>query len=172
VIRNIKDLSAYDVLIKIHSKKSLHTGQEQKDWRQRLVRTMVAVKNKVLQPCINLLIKKLEWWAVLRICLLLGKVMAKVLTSCAQGLTWKQGKFFFRGTMFAIRPIILKKLLDKEVSLSDFDGVLEYDMEHAFGTICISQGYEIKALESIKNKKQKKLSKKVALVKRALGIGK
>ena len=94
VIRNIKDLSAYDVLIKIHSKKSLHTGQEQKDWRQRLVRTMVAVKNKVLQPCINLLIKKPEWWAVLRICLLLGKVMAKVLTSCAQGLTWKQGKFF------------------------------------------------------------------------------
>ena len=94
VIRNIKDLSAYDVLIKIHSKKSLHTGQEQKDWRQRLVRTMVAVKNKVLQPCINLLIKKPEWWAVLRICLLPGKVMAKVLTSCAQGLTCKQGKFF------------------------------------------------------------------------------
>ena len=79
---------------------------------------------------------------------------------------------FFRGTMFAIRPIILKKLLDKEVALSDFDGVLEYDMEYAFGTICISQGYEIKALESIKNKKQKKPSKKVALVKRALGIGK
>ncbi len=171
VIRNIDDLSSYDALIKIHSKKSLHTGQEQKDWRQRLVKTLLGNKKQTAAILHKFCNKKTG---------MVGSYEDLSFTKCGDGEKFYQlcerleitpKEIFFRGTMFAIRPKILQRLIEKGMCLSDFDGHLEYDMEHAFGTLCISQDYKVKALDSIaKNKRKRKGSKKVAKVKRMLGL--
>ena len=64
---------------------------------------------------------------------------------------------FFKGTMFVIRPKILSRLVEKGMRLNDFEpilnGKLAYAMERIFGSLCINQGYKIKALETILIKK-------------------
>jgi lipopolysaccharide biosynthesis protein len=176
VINNIEDLGAYDALIKIHSKKSLHTGQEQKDWRQRLVKTLLGSRKQTAAILHKFCNKKTGMVGSFEDLSYFKSEDQEKFKKLCQRLEIVPQEIFFRGTMFAIRPEILKRFIEKKICLNDFDGYLnhgmEYAMEYAFGSLCISQCYKIEALESIGNKKTKKPSKKLAKLKTYLTLQK
>ncbi len=156
VINNI-NLNAYDALIKIHSKKSLHTGAEQKEWRQRLVKTLIGSPKQVTTVLYEFCDKKTGMVGGYEDLCFAEYEDKQVFTDLCEKLEVDADNIFFKGTMFVIRPKILSRLVEKGMRLNDFEpilnGKLAYAMERVFGSLCINQGYKIKALEPILIKK-------------------
>lgn len=149
VINNI-DLNSYDALIKLHSKKSLHTGSEQKQWRQRLVETLIGSPQQAAATIHKFCNKKTGMVGGYEDLAFSPYEDRKVFTDLCKKLEIEAEELYFKGTMFAIRPKILNRLIEKEIVLNDFEpiknGKLAYAMERVFGSLCFNQGYHIKAL--------------------------
>lgn len=152
VVNNI-NLDHYDALIKLHTKKSLHTGVEQKEWRQRLVKTLIGSKKQATTTLHEFLDKKTGMVGGYEDLSNVPYEYPEVSDDLCQKLEIKNINLFFKGTMFIIHPKILKRLVEKKITLSDFDpiknGKLAYAMERIFGSLCLEQGYKIKALDNI-----------------------
>ncbi len=152
VINNI-NLNAYDALIKIHSKKSLHTGAEQKEWRQRLVKSLIGSPKQNAAVLYEFCNKKTGMVGGYEDLCFFECEDKKAFVDLCKKLEINADNIFFKGTMFAIRPKILSRLIEKRICLSDFNPldvkINPYAVERIFGSLCINQGYKIKALESV-----------------------
>ncbi len=165
------DLSTYDALIKIHSKKSLHTGNEQKEWRQKLIGTLLGSKKQCAVMLTKFCNPKTGMVGNFEYLSFTEHTPKEPFERLCARIEIEPIEIFFRGTMFAIRPQILQRFVEKKISINDFanlDDHLEYVIEYSFGSLCLNQKYQIEALEDISFKAKKKPSKKIAKLKKLL----
>ncbi|MBU6338793.1 MAG: hypothetical protein KGQ36_02345 [Rickettsiales bacterium] len=155
VINNV-NLDHYDVVIKLHTKKSLHTGVEQKEWRQRLVKTLIGSEKQAVITLHNFIDDRTGMVGSHEDVCNHPYEDPTIFSNLCKRLEIEEMNLFFRGTIFAIRSKILKKIIEKNYLLKDFDPAisrgLPYAFERAFGSLCINQGYQIKTLDSVYNK--------------------
>ncbi len=170
-VLNHIDLNTYDILIKIHSKKSLHTGQEQQEWRKRLVGVLMGSKKQSTATLHQFCDKEVGMVGSYEDLSFAKYDKIESFQSLCSRLEIDPKEVFFKGTMFAIRTKILQRFVEKNFHLSDFEvdeDYLNYTLEYAFGSLCFSQGYKIVALEDINYKRKKRPSKKVEKLKNLL----
>ncbi|MDX2082501.1 MAG: rhamnan synthesis F family protein [Rickettsiales bacterium] len=173
VINNI-DLNDYDVLIKLHSKKSLHTGFEQKDWRQRLTGALIGNKFQSALVLSKFCDKKIGMIGSFEDLSFIELENRDNFKNFCKKFEISDEAIFFRGTVFAIRTKILQRFKEKKIILKDFensDSACPYAFEHAFGSLCLAQNYKIIALNQIDYKRQRKPSKKITKLKNLFTLG-
>jgi hypothetical protein len=150
-------LSTYDVVIKIHGKKSLHTGAEQFGWRQRLVKTLIGSK-KQAAFLIALFANKKVGMVGSYDDLSSAKYddeMKDYFAMCKKLHSDAQKMIFFRGTMFAIRGSILDEFIAAGM-IKDVYDANEYAVEAVFGNLVIKRNQQILALESFCNSQRQR----------------
>jgi GT2 family glycosyltransferase/FMN phosphatase YigB (HAD superfamily)/glycosyltransferase involved in cell wall biosynthesis len=151
------EIPHYDLVCKIHSKKSLYTGGEQTEWRRQLVGNMLGseqiVKNIVemfqsdshtglVYPISSLL----PYWAY---SWLSNKGIAHELQNKLQISLPLNGYIDYpMGSMFWFRPEALKHFTDGTIALEDFkeepcgnDGTFAHGMERAIAYVANANGF-------------------------------
>lgn len=153
-----KELSSYDTVLHMHSKKSLYTGTEQMDWRQYSVNALIGTPDRAREiltlfqtrPSLGLVYPKrfagmapeaYGWLSN-------GKKGREFLESI--GVPFRDDIFLYpAGSFFFVRNAAIKKVWDQKLSYSDFDeeagqtdGTLAHVLERAIGQISAANGFE------------------------------
>ena len=143
-----KELSNYDLICKIHTKKSLYTGAEQITWRKQLINNLLGNK-RTIENIIYMFqqdkslgmvypySKLLPYWAY---SWLSNKPIAMPLQNKLKVPLTTDGFIDYpMGSMFWFRPNALKQLFDDSLSITDFkeepcgnDGTFAHAIERAF----------------------------------------
>ena len=153
-----KELSGYDIVLHMHSKKSLYTGTEQMDWRQYSVNALIGTPDRAAEiltlfetrPILGLVYPKrfagmapeaYGWLSN-------GKKGRDFLESI--GVPFHDGIFLYpAGSFFFVRNSAISQLWDRKLSYNDFDGetgqtdgTLAHVLERAIGQISAANGFE------------------------------
>jgi len=143
-----KELKNYDLVCKIHTKKSLYTGAEQTTWRKQLIHNLLGSK-KIAENIIYLFqedpklgmvypfSKLLPYWAY---SWLSNKHVAQPLQNKIGVHLNTNGYIDYpMGSMFWFRPQALEQLFSGKIAISDFkaepcgnDGTFAHAIERAF----------------------------------------
>lgn len=163
-----EDLLDYDYMLHLHSKKSLHSGEEQAAWSSFVQTFLLGDHNvvyrhlQILQadPSLGLLaltpFYKLPHWANHTL-----KNRA-IVQDFAKRLDFKPEIGFHSypvGGMFWMRPSAMKALLDHPWSYEDFpaeegqtDGTLQHALERCVGALCRKHGSKVLYYEPWSNR--------------------
>ncbi len=147
-VANHVDFSQYDCVIKIHTKKSLHTGNEQTIWRKRLIESLIGSKKQAAYTISQFSNQKIGMIGSHEDLGFSEYEDEEVSNNLYKRLEIEPIPIFFKGTMFAIRGLNLKFINEKNIQIKDFkDGKLNYAMERIFGAICFKNNLIIKTIE-------------------------
>ncbi len=148
------DLEAYDVLIKLHSKKSLGRDTDGAKWRRELIAPLLGSRAKA-----TLLLygfkkrKKLGMVGARRHLTTLGMEQYRLFYDLCERLQIQPYPLYFKGTMFAIRPSALEPLKKLGLTMDDMtetmtrsDGYLEHAVERVFGSLCAKSALTVKGI--------------------------
>lgn len=151
-IINNMDLNYYDIILKLHSKKSKTAKQMGELWRKQLFSSLIKNTETCIKNIKELLredIGILGCGHNLNTTSMMGnRLHLDKLYNILDIDTSKRNLEFFAGTMFFIKPIVLKKLKNK-FTINDFvengalDGNLEHAIERIFINLCRDAGYDI-----------------------------
>ncbi|CCZ21464.1 lipopolysaccharide biosynthesis protein [Acetobacter sp. CAG:977] len=148
------DLNAYDVIIKLHSKKSLGRDTDGNKWRKELIKPMLGSKAKAtLMLYAFYKRKKLGMYGAKKHLSTLGMEQYRIFFDLCERLKIQPYPFYFKGTMFAIRPSALEPLKNSGLSMDDMtermersDGYLEHALERTFGSLCAKAALTVKGV--------------------------
>ena len=152
-----KALSKYDLVCKIHTKKSLYTGAEQTVWRNQLVQNLIGNK-QIIENIINMfqtdaftgmvypISKLLPYWAYTW--LSNKKVGYDLQNKLGIELRISEYVDYPMGSMFWFRPKALTQLMDGRIAIEDFkeepcgnDGTFAHAIERAFTDVSTFNGF-------------------------------
>lgn len=152
-----KEVLKYDLVCKIHTKKSLYTGAEQKLWRKQLIYNLLG-SQLIVENIINMfqtdnstglvypISKLLPYWAYTW---LSNKEVGRQLQNKI-GINMPLNEYidYPMGSMFWFRPKALIQLLTNKIKLEDFkeepcgnDGTFAHALERAFVYISNHNGF-------------------------------
>lgn len=152
-IINKMNLKTYDVILKIHSKKSKNLGVTGDLWRIQMITSLIKDKYTATQNIKEMLKEDIGILGcghnLNRTDIGNNKSKLYELYDILDIDKTKRKLEFFSGTMFFIKPIVLKKLKNK-FTINDFvengalDGNLEHAIERVFINLCRDAGYDIR----------------------------
>lgn len=148
------DLNAYDVMIKLHSKKSLGRDTDGNKWRKELISPMLSTKAKATVMLYSFFKrKKLGMYGAKKHLTTLGMEQYRIFFDLCERLKIQPYPFYFKGTMFTIRPTALAPLKNSGLSMDDMtermersDGYLEHALERTFGSLCAKAALTVKGV--------------------------
>lgn len=154
VILNQIDPNAYDVLIKLHSKKSLGRDTDGNKWRKELIYPLLGTKAKATVMLYSFFKrKKLGMYGAKKHLTTLGMEQYRIFFDLCERLGIQPFPFYFKGTMFAIRPTALFPLKNSGLGMDDMtekmersDGYLEHALERTFGSLCAKAALTVKGV--------------------------
>lgn len=154
-----KEIQQYDYFLHVHSKKSLYTGTEQKNWRNYSMEALLGSSEQIKkifglftkqdekvglfypEPDTDFPMWGLDW--------LSNEVQGRYLLSRLYINQPEQGLFYYpAGSFFWAKVKALQPVFDLKLSLNDFpeehgqtDGTLAHALERVIQFVAVNQGY-------------------------------
>lgn len=153
------ELRRYDLLLHIHSKKSLYQGSEQSNWRRMMLESVLgsrALVERIVylmehkKPGIGLFFPETEGFSLIAKSWLQNEKMGRQLIS-EMGCDFDDDLFDYPiGSFFWAKVDAIMPLFDKGFRYDDFpdeagqiDGTLAHVLERAVSFVCRSRGYAL-----------------------------
>ena len=154
VVLNQIEPDSHDVLIKLHSKKSLGRATDGDKWRKELIYPLLGTKAKATVMLYAFQKrKKLGMYGAKKHLTTLGMEQYRIFFDLCERLKIQPFPYYFKGTMFAVRPSALKPLRESGLSMNDMtekmersDGYLEHALERVFGSLCAKAALTVKGV--------------------------
>lgn len=153
-VLNKIDLRAYDVMIKIHTKKSLGRDTDGKKWRKELISPLIGTQAKATLLLYGFKKRaKLGMVGARKHLTTLGMEQYRLFFELCQRMEIEPYPYYVKGSMFAIRPIALTRLKELGLTIDDMtetmarsDGYIEHAIERVFGSLCAKEALTVKGV--------------------------